>query len=124
MSEISNDKNLTATFTKKSHHNNISVFLITQNIFHQSKEMRNVSLNSHYIVLMKAPRDKMQIYALGRQAFPNKQKFFAHAYEFATSLPYGHLIIDMTSTSPDYLRLRQRKVIKGQKGFEIYTEKR
>jgi len=32
-------------FTEGSHHRNISVILITQNIFHQSKNCRDISLN-------------------------------------------------------------------------------
>lgn len=121
MSEIANDKQLTAVFTKTSHHLNISVIFITQNIFHQSKEMRTISLNSHYIIVMKSPRDKMQIMTLGRQIYPTKSSFFIKAYETAVAEPYGHLIIDMTSTSPDEMRLRQRKVIKDVSGFEVYS---
>ena len=42
LSEIGNDKQLTALFTKGSHHRNLSVILILQNLFHQSKEMRTI----------------------------------------------------------------------------------
>ena len=31
--------------------------LYCENIFHQGKEMRNISLNAHYIILFKSPRD-------------------------------------------------------------------
>ena len=60
MEELSKDKNLTALFTKTSHHSNISVIFVTQNLFFQSKEMRTISLNCHYIVLLKNPRDRQQ----------------------------------------------------------------
>ena len=33
-----------------------------QNIFHQGKEIRNISLNAHYIVLFKSPRDRHRDY--------------------------------------------------------------
>ena len=122
MSEIANDKSLTAVFTKTSHHLGISVVFITQNVFHQSKEMRTISLNSHYMIIMKSPRDKMQIMTLGKQIYPRKTRYFMDAYETAVAEPYGHLMIDMTSSSPDEVRLRQRKTIKGVSGFEIYTE--
>jgi hypothetical protein len=36
-------------FTKGSHHRNISLVLITQNLFHQSPSSRDISLNSKYI---------------------------------------------------------------------------
>lgn len=48
-------------FTKGSHHRNISVFYITQNLFHQGKGQRDISLNANYIVYFKNPRDKAQI---------------------------------------------------------------
>ena len=48
-------------FTKCSHHRNISVFFITQNIFYKSKDSRTMSLNVHYIVAFNNPRDVTQI---------------------------------------------------------------
>ena len=44
---------VTQMFTKKSHHANISVISIVQNIFSKNKEHRTISLNSHYLVLFK-----------------------------------------------------------------------
>ena len=44
-------------FTKGSHHCNISLVLITQNLFHQVPSSRDISLNSKYIVVFKDPRD-------------------------------------------------------------------
>jgi len=44
-------------FTKGSHHRNISVFLITQNLFHQGHYCRDISLNAKYLVLLKNVRD-------------------------------------------------------------------
>ena len=46
--------------TKGSHHRNISVILITQNLLHQAKYCRDSSLNAKYIVLLKNTRDKNQ----------------------------------------------------------------
>ena len=40
-------------FTECRHHRNISVILITQNIFHQARLCRNISLNTQYLVLLK-----------------------------------------------------------------------
>jgi hypothetical protein len=45
-------------FTKKSHHRNISVMYIEQNLFHKGKNHRTISLNAHYMVLFKNPRDE------------------------------------------------------------------
>ena len=40
-------------YTKGSHHRNISIILITQNMFHQSKHCQDISLNAKYLVLLK-----------------------------------------------------------------------
>jgi len=48
------DNSIANVFTKISHHRNLSVVFLTQNLFHQNK---HISLNSHYIVLFKNPRD-------------------------------------------------------------------
>lgn len=45
-------------FTKGSHHRNISVILITQNLFHQGRYCRDISLNAKYLVVFKNVRDK------------------------------------------------------------------
>ena len=40
-------------FTKISHHRNISVIYMTQNVFDKNKFTRTISLNAHYLVLFK-----------------------------------------------------------------------
>ena len=57
-------------FTKGSHHKNISVIAVTQNVFHPSRFRRTISLNTHYMVLFKNPRDASQIQHLARQMYP------------------------------------------------------
>ena len=57
-------------FTKGSHHRNISLVLITRNLFHQGPSSRDISLNTKYIVVFKNPRDKTQIVHLARQVYP------------------------------------------------------
>jgi len=44
-------------FTKRSHHHDISVIYMTQNVFDKNKYARTISLNVHYLVLFKNPRD-------------------------------------------------------------------
>jgi len=51
-------KQVCELFTRGSHYRNISVILITQNLFHQGRFCRDISLNAHYIVAMKYVRDK------------------------------------------------------------------
>ena len=100
------DSRVTKIFTKGSHHLNCSVIYISQNLFNKGKENRNICLNTHYLVLLKNPRDSAQILHLGRQIFPDAIKYFKESFADATSLPYGYLLIDLRTTTPEDLRLR------------------
>lgn len=90
-------------FTRKAHHRNTSVVYITQNVFDRGTHHRTISLNAHYLVLFKNPRDKSQVEVLSRQL---KLSCLNYAYQDATSKPHGYLVVDMTPTTPDTLRLR------------------
>lgn len=48
MQELGNDQRIANLFTKGSHHRNLSIIFILQNIFHRGKELRDMSLNCHY----------------------------------------------------------------------------
>ena len=45
-------------FTRGSHHTNISVILMTQNLFHKSRYCRDISLNAYYLVALDLTQDK------------------------------------------------------------------
>jgi hypothetical protein len=68
--------------------------------------MRNISLNAHYMVLFKSPRDKQQISMLARQVNPGKVQEFMKSYEDATSRPHGYLMLDLKPTIDDQQRLK------------------
>jgi hypothetical protein len=106
MAQSSKDKCIADPFTKGSHHRNLSIVYIVQNIFHQGKEMRNISLNAHYIVLFKSPRDKQQISMLARQVSPGKVQEFMRSYEDATSRTHRYLMLDLKPTTSDQDRLK------------------
>jgi len=99
---------ITKLFTQGSHHRNLTIIYIVQNIFNQSKEMRNVSLNSHYLVLFKNPRDKTQARTLGQQMFPSHPGFLLQAYEDAMKQKYGYLLVDLHPASDDSTQIRTR----------------
>ena len=64
----------------------VSVMFLTQNIFH--KKAKTMTLNAHYLVLFKNPRDASQLTYLARQMYPSKPKFMIDAFADATSEPY------------------------------------
>ena len=87
-------------------HNNLSVIFIVHTLFHHGQEMRNISLNTHYIILFKNPRDSQQISTLARQMYPGKSHFLIETYQDATKKPYGYLFIDLKPNTNDQLRIR------------------
>ncbi len=99
-------KSVCELFTKGSHHKNISIILITQNVFHQGKFCRDISLNCKYLVLFKNPRDRSQIFPLARQVYPENPNSFVAIYNEVTSKPYGYLFMDLTQTAHDILRFQ------------------
>ena len=93
-------------FTKASHHNNLSVIFITQNLFHQGKGQRDISLNAQYIVIFRNLRDRAQITHLSRQLCPEDPRFLQEAYWDATSEAYGYLLLDLKQSTLDNCRFR------------------
>ena len=90
----SKDKRIVNLFTRGSLHRNLSLIYIVQNLFHQGKGSRSISLNSHYLVLFKNLRDKLQILTLAKQMYPGQTGFFLNQYEEAVKRPFGWLPSD------------------------------
>ena len=97
MIDTSKDKRIMNFFTRGSHHRNLSVIYIVQNLFYQGKGSCSISLNSHYLKLFKNPRDKLQ-------------------YEEAVKRPFGYLLIDLKTTTQDNFR-QQTNVLPNEQGF-------
>lgn len=106
INETKDDDFLLNIFTKWSHHKNISVILVTQNIFNKGKILRSVHLNTHYLVLFNNPRDKSQIIYLSRQMYPHNSNFLVEVYNDACNTPFGYLIIDLKQTTENNLRVQ------------------
>ena len=82
------------------------MIFIVQNLFGKNKEQRTISLNSHYILLFKNPRDASQITHLGKQMYPSKVKYIQESFKDATQMPNGYLLLDLQQETPDHLRLQ------------------
>ncbi len=108
MSEAGDSKPVAKLFTQGSHHRNMTVIFLVQNLFHQAKQMRNISLNSHYMILYKNPRDQGQIRALSYQMFPAEKNFLADAFADATAAPHSYLVLDLHPETPEHLRVRAK----------------
>lgn len=104
MQEIT--QTMSTIFTQISHHFNTSVIFLTQNLFYGKKEMRDISLNAHVLILMKNPRDNSQIVHLAKQIMPHNTKFVVKAFWAATKKPHSYLLIDCHPSQVEALRLR------------------
>ena len=93
-------------FTNLSHHMKCSVFFLTQNLFYQKKVFRTLSLNAHYIFVMRSKRNLGQMKFLAQQTCPGNIKFIVEAFTDATRNPFQFLLFDFSPDSPDILRLR------------------
>lgn len=94
-------------FCRGSHHQNISCIFIVQNIFFGgSKLFRTISLNSHYLLLTKNPRDRNQISTLATQLCPENSAGLKAAFHDATKKPYSYLLFDTSQGCCDTIRYR------------------
>ena len=105
MNENMRDKKFSDLFTKKIHHRNISVIILTQNLFPKGQFARDVRLSTHYITIFKSPLFKSQVMHLGRQLYPEFPKFLYDAYKQATESCYGNLFLDLHPATSDELRV-------------------
>ena len=114
------DRHITSLFTKGGHHRNLSIVYIVQNLFHQQKEHCTISLNSHYLVIIKNPRDGSQIVHLVRQMYPGKTHYLGQALALATRQPHGYHLVDLKQATPEGMRLRSH--IFPVESQEVYVE--
>lgn len=106
LNESKNSSEVTAMFTRAAHHKPCFIIFIMQNLFPPGREARTRSLNTHYYVLFKNPRDKSQVEFLGRQILPRNPKALVHIFEAATEKAHSYLFLDFTQECPDQFRFR------------------
>ena len=94
MTEAHDCKTLVKLFTKNSHHRNLTVIYIVQNVFDKGKYSRTISLNSHYHVVFKNRRDETQFKIFATQMLPHHSAWLVDAYSDAVTPDYGYMVID------------------------------
>ena len=82
------------------------MILMTQNLFHQAKYCRDISLNAKYIVLLKNTRDKNQCTHLELQVHPDYSAGIYRAYLEATNIPHRYFLLDFSQDTDDRLRFQ------------------
>ena len=99
--EICNSKAFVNIATAGRHWG-LSTIYIKHNPFHQSKLGRDVEFQNTHIVLFKSPRDVMQVTTLSTQLGLGSE--LVDWYRDATSVPFGHLLVDLSPRTDDRLR--------------------
>ena len=106
MSQVVDSPRVRDMFTQGTHHNNITLVFITQNLYQQGKWARTIALNTWYMILFRNFRDSSQIKVLAKQTGLGAK--LVHAYKDATSHPYGYIVLDFSPNIEDKYRLRSR----------------
>ena len=67
MGVASSNTSVSELFTKGSHHRNLTVIYLVQNVYNKSKSQRTISLNSHYNLVYRNGRDASQFRTMAYQ---------------------------------------------------------
>ena len=107
MMQLLKSEDIVNMFILGSHHRNLSVFFMSQNVFQSGRHGRTIALNTQYLTLFQNPRDKSQIKYLVRQIFPDHSHYVCEAfYDAAVAKDFGYLFIDLTQQCKEDLRVR------------------
>ena len=105
LSEGGDGKEILNLFTQYSHHMNVTVCYLCQDMFPQGKYAKTISRNAQYIIAFKNPRDKVALRTLLLQIYPTKWLPVMDIYNACTDRPYGYLLFDVHPASRDSTRL-------------------
>ena len=121
MCEASDSKQLARLFTKGSHHRNLSIIYLVQNVYDKSRSSRTVSLNAHYHVVFRNRCDASQFRVFASQMAPHRSGWLSDAFQDATRQPFGYLLIDNLPRTADEQRICSR-ILPGEQAW-FYSER-
>ena len=91
---------------RKTHHNQSITLTMSQNLFEKGKDHRTTTLNAHYIILFKNPRDNSQIMHFAKQFSPGETHFVISSFQDATRAPHSYLLFDLKQNTNNLFRVR------------------
>ena len=101
---LSTNTEVAEMFILGSHHRQISLFFITQNLFPNDPVFRIMSANAHYYVIFHSQRNFRQVHTLARQVFVGKDlKRITEAYKRASETSRGFIILSFVPQLPNEL---------------------
>ena len=74
-------------------HKNQHAIIFKHNLYQESPNSKTIEVNVTQMLLLKNPRDVVQVNVLGRQLI--SRNVVQSAYKLATKEPFGHLLIDL-----------------------------
>lgn len=111
MAEVRNNREAELLFTRGSHHLNLTVVYINQNVCCQGKSTKTISLNTHVNVLFRNPRDVMQIARMDSQM--GMGGLLKEAYADVTQQPFSYLVVDLSPFNHSEIKL-STKIFPGE----------
>ena len=101
---LSTNKDVAEMFILGSHHRQISIFFLTQNLFPNCDLFRVMSANAHYFVIFQNQRNFRQVMTLARQIFVGRDVYrITEAYKRASNTPRGFIILSFSPLLPNEL---------------------
>ena len=103
---LSSNKETVELFILGSHHKQVSLFYITQNLFLNDPMYRTMSINTHYFVIFNNKRNSSQVHMLARQIYVGKdQKRIINAYKRAGQRQWGFIVLSFAPELPSELEV-------------------
>ena len=101
---LTQSKELVNCFIRGSHHQSISIFYITQNLFPNCPLFRMMSSAAHYFVIFNSQRHFRQINTLARQMFCGEDvKRVINAYKRASGKNRSFIVLTLVPGFPQEL---------------------
>lgn len=107
MEKLHRSEGLAAICRGRSHHDSISLILLTQDLSSTGMEFKSAIKNMHYIILTQGNAELLQV--LQRKLYPYSRGFLQNAFETCrkhckTNYPY--IVIDSTPGCPRHLSVK------------------
>lgn len=103
-SELPNSAFFMDLLTRYGHHYKLSNIVLVQDPSLQGKMKSILSKNFHVNVLMRSPRDRSYVKALGIML--NDYSTLTAAYDDACAMPFGYLVLDLHPLANSLLKYR------------------
>ena len=101
---LSTNKDVVEMFILGSHHKQISLFYLSQNLFPDCSLFRTMSNNAHYFVIFNNKRNSTQIHRLAHKVFIGKYVLrIKNAYKRIQQQHWGFMVLTFVPELPEEL---------------------